>query len=398
MPKRFLVDVTTSRHYIGKHAVGIVRTEREIAKDYLANEERTEFFYYDHLNAEFRSVGHEKACEILYQDPNEAPRRHASRPGRRVQYGSKINLQSGDVVVSAGLLWDFDYLSLLYTAKKHKSIFVSQIVYDIIPIIMPEYCVPGMDKKFPKFILDAAWTADILFCISDSTLRDVGSYIARMETRQPILTRMELGSDVHARAPRRADTWRSLAAGRFVLYVSTIEPRKNHQMLFNIWRELHDRSPDDLLPLVFVGRPGWNVENLVSSIKGCHRLYPDYIRVLEDVSDEDLSWLYENARFTVYPSLYEGWGLPIAESLAAGTPCLASSSSSMPEVAGDIAELLHPLDYAAWRDAIHRHMVDDKVVQAARARIASSFNLRKWEQVIPQFRKSLDAVLAERGF
>ncbi|MEA1832403.1 glycosyltransferase family 1 protein [Methylobacterium durans] len=398
MPKRFLIDITTSRHYVGRHAVGIVRTEREIAKDYLVNEVRAEFFYYDHVNGDFRSIGREKAYEILYENPSQVPKRLEPQSERRVQYGSKLNLKNGDVIVSAGLLWDFDYLSLLYSAKKQKDIFVSQIIYDIIPIIMPEYCVPGMDKKFPKFILDAAWTADILFCISDSTLRDVGSYIASLGTRQPVLTRMELGADVHVSTPRRAESWRSLGSGRFVLYVSTIEPRKNHQMLFNIWRELHERSPDDILPLIFVGRPGWNVENLISCIQGCHRLYPSHIRVLEDVSDEDLSWLYENARFTVYPSLYEGWGLPIAESLAAGTPCLASSSSSMPEVAGDIAELLHPLDYAAWRDTIHRYMVDDELVRVARARIAASFKLRKWEQVIPQFRRKLDAVLAERGF
>ncbi|WP_132249389.1 glycosyltransferase family 4 protein [Methylobacterium segetis] len=398
MPKRFLIDITTSRHYIGKHAVGIVRTEREIAKEYLASEKRTEFFYYDHLNAEFRSIGREKACEILYQDPKQVPKRMDPQAGPRVQYGSKVNLQSGDVVVSAGLLWDFDYLSLLYTAKKRKNIFVAQVIYDIIPIVMPEYCVPGMDKKFPKFILDAAWTADILFCISDSTLRDVESYLARLETRQPALARMELGADVHPSSPRPTESWRSLASGRFVLYVSTIEPRKNHQMLFNIWRELHERAPGEVLPLVFVGRPGWNVENLLSCIEGCHRLFPDRIRILEDVSDEDLSWLYANARYTVYPSLYEGWGLPIAESLAAGTPCLASSSASMPEVAGDMAELLDPLDYAAWRDAIHRYTVDDDLVQARRARIASTYEPRKWEQVIPLFRRKLDAVLAERGF
>ena len=97
--------------------------------------------------------------------------------------------------------------------------------------------------------------------------------------------------------------------------------------------------------------PGWGVDGLLSDLRLDFRIKP-YVKILNHVSDGDLALLYQYAEFTVFPSLYEGWGLPIAESLAFGKFCLASNAASIPEVGGALVEYLDPWDLPAWAERL----------------------------------------------
>lgn len=393
---RFLIDVSTSLWWKGRNAVGIVRTEREIAKHFLENIPAAEFFYYEREEKQFRLLPKKSAAELL-SDTVDLSKLAQNNPEKRSNHPTLFRFKESDVVISAGLLWDLDYMAALYREKIRCGMYVTQVVYDIIPALMPEYCVPGMEKKFPKFLIDAAWTCDTIFSISDSTRNDLTGYYSALGLRCPSMKRINLGTDIPNSKSDQNNIGHDLQAEKFVLYVSTIEPRKNHQMLFNIWRELHSDGLEGLVPLVFVGGKGWNSENLVSFIENCPDLYPENLKIYNNISDHSLDWMYRNSRFTVYPSLYEGWGLPVTESLSRGKVCISSDTSSMPEAGGGFADLLHPLDYVSWRDRIAAYLSDDNLLRAREAEIREGYDVTTWRKCVSQFADSLFDTLNDRS-
>ena len=131
--------------------------------------------------------------------------------------------------------------------------------------------------------------------------------------------------------------------GRYVLAVGTIQPRKNYPILAEAAAIHNRKAPDAALSLVIVGRPGWKVDEVRAAVRpfaGRARL-----TILENVEDHELPALYSGAVATVQPSRFEGFGMPILESMACGTPVIHAGNSSMPEVAGGAA-LQFPTDDA----------------------------------------------------
>jgi glycosyltransferase involved in cell wall biosynthesis len=136
-----------------------------------------------------------------------------------------------------------------------------------------------------------------------------------------------------------------LQPNRYFLAVSTLEPRKNLRSL--IWA--YSRLPAKYRhrrPLCVVGGRGWGALNMPSQTDALER--EGSLRFLGYVRNDDLQALYANACALFYPSLYEGFGMPIIEALACGTKVICSNAASMPEAAGDVARLVSPLDVDAW--------------------------------------------------
>jgi glycosyltransferase involved in cell wall biosynthesis len=143
----------------------------------------------------------------------------------------------------------------------------------------------------------------------------------------------------------------------YLLFVSTIEPRKNLPVLLEAYRLLLDRGRIRPVPeLRVVGRRGWLYED---SFRAIERLgLAAHVRLLGEVAPPDLLGLYQGARLFAMPSLYEGFGLGALEALACGAPVLASKAGALPEVGGDAGLLLPPGDPAAWADALERVLGD----------------------------------------
>jgi glycosyltransferase involved in cell wall biosynthesis len=134
--------------------------------------------------------------------------------------------------------------------------------------------------------------------------------------------------------------------GPFLLHVGTLEPRKNHPFLFQVFEEMTDFDGT----LVLCGMHGWKVEPILEAMAASPRA--DRIQHLNYVSDEDLTALYRRAEALLFPSLYEGFGLPPIEAMRQGCPVICSDGGSLPEVVGD-AGLVLPLDDPAdWADAV----------------------------------------------
>jgi glycosyltransferase involved in cell wall biosynthesis len=146
----------------------------------------------------------------------------------------------------------------------------------------------------------------------------------------------------------------------YLLHVGTLEPRKNLPALVRAWSALRAARADAPL-LVLAGTPGWGAAAVAQAVAASAA--PGDVRLLGRVGDADLPALYAAAEALVFPSLYEGFGLPLLEAMACGTPVIASRGGALPEVAGDAALLVDATDAGALAAAIAR-VVDDGALRA----------------------------------
>jgi glycosyltransferase involved in cell wall biosynthesis len=254
--------------------------------------------------------------------------------------------------------------------------------HDMIPIDFPHLVAPSQVAFFRKCYVDMVQCADKILCNSGHTRDRLQRFLAGFD-RRPVLATLELGSDRLA-VPIR--DWPArlppLQPGRFVLFVSTIEIRKNHRLAYQLWSRLNEAEPA-LMPLVCVGGAGWRTDDLTRLIAADVDLRGKLI-LLGGLADEDLGWLYRHCAFTLYPSFFEGWGLPVAESLAYGKYCVASTAPSVAELSRGMLDLLDPLDFAAWYRELRRLLTDPGYLRTKERRIAG-YRPRSWAEAGEQF-------------
>jgi glycosyltransferase involved in cell wall biosynthesis len=293
----------------------------------------------------------------------------------------KHPFKSGDEYISLGLDWDQKDFQYLYRLKKELNLKVKLFCYDVIPVKLPHLCVGDVAGKFSHYFSNVAWCADEIFCISKCSRDDLNDLLIQLGTPIPKLTIVKLGCELPELEPeyKISDEIELLLGKKYILFVSTIERRKNHEVLYKAYTRLIDSKVDNLPLLIFVGMPGWGMNDFISDLNLDPRVKGKIIQ-LNNVSDPELVQLYRNCWFTVYPSLYEGWGLPVAESLAFGKYCLASSAASVPEVAGDLLDYIDPWDVLGWSDKIKYFVENPTVIQQKETRINVEYRSTKWSE------------------
>ena len=170
-----------------------------------------------------------------------------------------------------------------------------------------------------------------------------------------------------------------------MLAAGTLEPRKNLVRLLQAWAGLREELRD-AFELVLVGPVGWDAEEIVDAASAARIVLAGY------VPDDELAALYAGCTLFCYPSLYEGFGLPVLEAMKAGAPVLTSNVSSLPEVAGDAAALVDPHSAAAIGAAVARLLEDPgerERLRLAGLRRATHFS---WERTATQLRDVLRAL------
>jgi glycosyltransferase involved in cell wall biosynthesis len=258
----------------------------------------------------------------------------------------------------------------------------AMIVYDLVPFV-PGIPAQRRSRRMERLTLRAAIArTDAVLCVSRSTLDDV---IARYPAAEGKTRALPLAAGALFGSPR---SQAKLAHARkryglprsFVLSVGTFEPRKNLQRL----ADAHAGLPDELRinhPLALVGPPGWDNARLMRALAG-----KDEIRLLGFVDDEDLATLYASSTVFCYPSLYEGFGLPVLEAMQSGTPTIISCVSSLPEVAGDSACYVDPYSVPDIRRALTELLASPtkrtKLARDGRARAAMFSWARTAEQTL----------------
>jgi glycosyltransferase involved in cell wall biosynthesis len=175
-----------------------------------------------------------------------------------------------------------------------------------------------------------------------------------------------------------------LKPGRFALFVSTVDPRKNHLFAVRLWRQVRRAGGREPFPLVFAGRSGRHSEQFRDEVSRDTEMAGTWLHHLEDPDDADLSWLFQHAAFTLFPSDYEGYGLPVAESLAHGKYCLAADNSSLREVSQGLAWHRDTFDGEAWKAEVLHLIRDEKYLADKNAAVASKFRCNTWDSYADQ--------------
>ncbi len=256
----------------------------------------------------------------------------------------------GDWLLSLGASWHRDDYGRLLQRARDAGLRTGMLFYDLIPLRRPEWCHHTLVAAFGRWLHGVLPALDLVLAISNATADDLGRLLAESGRSAGPVRVLPIGTGFPASlAGLRHDPEpvpdRALpSAGSYVLFVSTIEARKNHVLMFQVWRRLLATLPPAEVPtLVFAGRIGWLVADLMLQIANTN--YCDgKLLIVEDPSDAMLMRLYEGCLFTVLPSLHEGWGLPVTESMAAGKPCVTSDLSALPEAGGGLARTLDPFD------------------------------------------------------
>lgn len=285
---------------------------------------------------------------------------------------------SEDTVLILGATWGTpDFPELLCSLKREVGYKLIFTVYDLIPVFAPHFFGPGFGNHYSRYLMNTISASDALLSISQHTTKDLKRFMTELEIPEvPIIT-FRLGDNplevVGASSPRT-----DIVAGEFVLAVGTVEVRKNHQALYLAW-ELAAKEGIELPTLVIVGKPGWNVSDLLYDISA-NPLVSQQIKIISGIDDETLGWLYQNCLLTVYPSWYEGWGLPVAESLHFGKVCISSDASSMPEIGGDLVDYCSPYEPREFMNKIHAYSSNHSSLTAAEKKIAAKYKSVTWNE------------------
>jgi glycosyltransferase involved in cell wall biosynthesis len=300
------------------------------------------------------------------------PRRHKA---------SGTGMRKGDVLLLAGAGWsDGDHVAQVAAARESFGLTVALLVYDIIPALRPEWFDRAQSGRFTRWLDGMLAISDRLLAISHATARDVVAYRAAAGLPDCTVHVVRLGDGLPGEA-------REILLGRpYALFVSTLEIRKNHALLVEVWRRLLAEMGGERLPvLVFAGRRGGLTGDLMRQLEASNFL-GGHVVLRSDSSDAELAGLYRGCHFTLFPSHYEGWGLPVAESLAFGKPCLASSASSVPEVGGDLVRYFDPLDPEECAALVRSVVLDPRGRAAWGARIEAEYRPVAWSRTAAMVR------------
>jgi glycosyltransferase involved in cell wall biosynthesis len=254
---------------------------------------------------------------------------------------------------------------LLPWLARARSVFT---LHDTAYLHFPQHHLPRnrlyLRLMMPRFLA----RADAVIAVSEATRRDAERFYGlRGDKLRVIPEGVEAGFRPLADAALLADVKaRYRLPPRFVLYVGTIEPRKNLVTLLEAYAALRAAEAHQALGLVIAGGRGWLVEGFDQRLRQLG--LEQAVTLTGYVPDSDLPALINCAAAFAFPSVFEGFGLPPLEAMACGVPVVCSQASSLPEVVGDAGLLLPPLDARAWREALDRVLLDPALAADLRQR------------------------------
>lgn len=255
-------------------------------------------------------------------------------------------------------------------------------VHDLAFLLFPGFMTRESANYYGQIDM-AVRNTDHIIAVSQSTADDIQRLLGVSESRISVI--YEAADPLF----RPVENPEAIAAVRarygvpeeFVMFVGTIEPRKNLPTLFEAFRLLRDRYSSSA-KLVVVGKLGWLVDESLTAVDRLG-LREDVLFV-QQVPPEDLLHLYNSARALVMPSFYEGFGLPALEAMACGTPVIVSNVSSLPEVVGDAGILISPENPESIAVALWRVLSDARLRDEMRAKGLSRAACFSWEKAAQQ--------------
>jgi glycosyltransferase involved in cell wall biosynthesis len=288
---------------------------------------------------------------------------------------------AGDVLVSLGASWVFPGHAPAVARERARGVRVVRMIYDLIPTLKPQW-VDDVDAQVLVSSSITQWVqrllgeSDHVLTISEFSRSEIERYCRQSGIVAADVSIVRLGDMLEAagESPPRP---RFLPQRPFFLCVSAVDVRKNHRLLYEAWTQLAEEDPAGCPDLVCVGVAHHNVRDLLREIRNDPAVAPRF-HILADVADAELGWYYRHCTATVYPSRYEGWGLPVAESLGHGRLCLASRATSIPEISPDLPEFFDPRDLDGLLALVRRTLADPDWVRDREGEIRRRFVPTPW--------------------
>lgn len=227
------------------------------------------------------------------------------------------------------------------------------MIHDLIPISHPEYCRPGEAQRHRARMTHALRSAAGILGNSQATIDETDAFARSAGLPMPpALAAWICGAEMPART-------RAAAAGNHPYFVvlGTIEGRKNHLLLLQVWRELIRQDGATAPRLIIIGQRGWEAEGALGMLDRSPML-GSHVEERGRCGDAELAELMAGARAMLMPSFAEGFGLPVIEALATGTPVIASDLPVFREIGAGIPDFVDPLDGPGWIDRIRRFSTD----------------------------------------
>ena len=238
------------------------------------------------------------------------------------------------------------------------------LIHDLIPLTHPEYQRPRQALRHAERVATTAALADAVIVNSQSTEQALRAALPR-----PVAEILVAPLGIH-RLPTAAP---SPSATPYFVILGTVEPRKNHILLLHLWRQMAARGETQIPHLYIVGRRGWENQHVLDLLERCPHLR-GHVTELGALSDDRAAALLAGARALLFPSFAEGYGLPVAEALAARVPVICADLPALREVGGEVPDYLDPLDGPAWARAVLDYARPD-----SKARTAQLARLIRWE-------------------
>jgi glycosyltransferase involved in cell wall biosynthesis len=255
-------------------------------------------------------------------------------------------------------------------------------LYDMSQIECPEYHTERNRVVCFKGLFDASLHADRFVAISEYSRTRFLKWFPHVATER--VSVVYLAARPSIAEPPAEDEMDSvlrkfdLVPDEFWLAVGTIEPRKNYGLLLDVYRQLLTELPGHVSPLCIAGQAGWIESSLAPRIRQLG--LDDRVRCLGFVEDRELAALYRSCLGFVYPSLYEGFGLPVVEAMACGAAVIAMRSTSLPEVVGEAGMLVAPQSPAAYLDAMKQLVLEPSRRADLRAAAPQQAARFSWQQ------------------
>jgi glycosyltransferase involved in cell wall biosynthesis len=296
----------------------------------------------------------------------------------RARSASPIEINAETVMVYLGAVWINDALMLAardVAAKGAKSVY---LLYDLTPVLETGHTA-AVNRLFERYLTLVIQTASAVPAISQSSANDFAKYANEHGEHAP---RGEVTGLPCGLEPGQFDTSESPWPRDYALFVGTVESRKNHMLALGAWKTLIAKHGAENVPdLVCIGRLGWNANSFLDEYVATQGLSGKVSVLSNSVTDEELARFYANAQFTVYPSRYEGWGLPVSESLAFGKVAIVANNSSLPEAGGNLASYFTSSDVNDFVAVIERDGMNASNRTQIEKSIAENFHDITWQQV-----------------
>lgn len=418
------IDLTDFIDWQG-HFTGIQRVEYELASRF-KKLENVKFFYYNPIKSSFVETpfaiieekakiasGEKKISQKELDRQVRLSKRVVKRMKEAIPPKTRMRLvkikgqiqrvnekapfdplhpfNTNDLILVLGGNWAFATFmpSLKKVKSKMKGVKSVHVLYDFIPVMQPGFFPDAMEKSFGKYIREVLKVSDLSLSISENTKKDAITYAGKKDIHPNTIVPFRLGDDF-VKLPPEKPKEAEVTKGNYIFCVGTFEVRKNYQLLYYVLKLAKARGIQ-LPKIVIVGKVGWLSDSTLHMMKNDPDT-KDGIVLLSKCSDKEMAWLFENCAFTMYPSFYEGWGLPVAEALRYGKMCLSSNTSSLPEVGKELVDYYSPYDTKECLDKIQKYLVV-KTLKKAEEAIAKNYRATTWDDTFKQAIEVIEKVL-----